>query len=60
MEEAEFERKLLIDTDSDCGTDDSDSGEEGRGSETEVAEEASSSSATWGPPNQHGRRGVNN
>jgi hypothetical protein len=60
MEEAKIERQLLIDTDSDCGTGDSESGEEGRGSETEVDEEPSSSSATWGPPDQHGRRGVNN
>jgi hypothetical protein len=60
MEEDEIERQLLIDTDSDYGTDESECGEEGRGSEPEVDEEPSSSSATWGPPNQHGRRSANN
>jgi hypothetical protein len=33
--------------------------EEGRGSEPEVDQEPSSSSATWEPPDQHGRS-VNN
>ncbi|PNF34863.1 hypothetical protein B7P43_G03728 [Cryptotermes secundus] len=37
-----------------------ESGEEARGSETEVDEDPSSLSATWGPPDQHDRRGVNN
>jgi hypothetical protein len=32
MEEAETERQLINDTDSDCGTDESESGEEARGS----------------------------
>ncbi|PNF35735.1 hypothetical protein B7P43_G16134 [Cryptotermes secundus] len=60
LEEAEIEKQLINDTDSDCGTDDSESGEEAAGSETEVDEDPSSSSATWGPPAQHGRRVVNN
>jgi hypothetical protein len=42
MEEAEIERQLINDTDSDCGTDDSVTGEEARGSETEVNEDPSS------------------
>jgi hypothetical protein len=60
MEEEKIERQLLIDTYSDCGTDESESGEEGRGSEPEADQEPSSSSATWGPPDQHGRRSPNN
>jgi hypothetical protein len=36
MEEAEIERQLINDSNSDCGTDDSVTGEEARGSETEV------------------------
>ncbi|PNF16268.1 hypothetical protein B7P43_G11642 [Cryptotermes secundus] len=35
-------------------------GEEARDSETEVDEDPSYSSSTGGPPDQHGRRGVNN
>jgi hypothetical protein len=39
MEEDEIVRQLLIDTDSDCGTNESESGKEGRGSEPEVDQE---------------------
>jgi hypothetical protein len=42
MEEAEIERQLINDTHSGCSTDDSVTGEEARGSETEVDENPSS------------------
>jgi hypothetical protein len=42
MEEAEIERQLINDTHSDCSTDNSVTGEEARGSETEVDEDPSS------------------
>jgi hypothetical protein len=48
MEGVEIERQLINDTDSDCGTDDSEHSEhsesvkEARGSETEVDEDPSS------------------
>jgi hypothetical protein len=42
MEEAEIESQLTNDTHSDCGIDDSVTGEEARGSETEVDEDPSS------------------
>jgi hypothetical protein len=42
MEEAEIERQLINDTHSDCGTDDSVTGEVARGSETKVDEDPSS------------------
>jgi hypothetical protein len=58
MDEAEIERQLICDTDYDCGTE-SMSGEEAWSSESEVDEDSSSSLPTWGPPDQHGRRGVN-
>jgi hypothetical protein len=60
MEEDEIESQLLYDTDSDCATDDSKNGEEESDFEIEVNEEPSCSSATWGPPDQHGKSGVNN
>ncbi|PNF42548.1 hypothetical protein B7P43_G06920 [Cryptotermes secundus] len=60
LKEAKIEKQLIIDTDSDCGTEDSESGEETTGSEPEVGEDPSSLLATWGPPAQHGRRVVNN
>ncbi|XP_023719041.1 piggyBac transposable element-derived protein 4-like [Cryptotermes secundus] len=51
--------RQLCDADSDCGTDDFDSGHDGS-SESEVDEELLSSTATWGPPHQRDRRAVNN
>ncbi|PNF40831.1 hypothetical protein B7P43_G16582 [Cryptotermes secundus] len=60
LAEDEIEKQLIIDTDSDCGTEYSDSGEEITGSEPEVDEDPSSSSATRGPPQQRGKRSVNN
>jgi hypothetical protein len=58
MDEREIERQLIVDTDSDCGTE-SESGEDASTLESEV-EESSSSSPTWGPRDRHGRRSVNN
>ncbi|PNF14142.1 hypothetical protein B7P43_G17736 [Cryptotermes secundus] len=60
LEEAEIEKQLINDTDSDCGTEESESCEQTTGSESEVDEDPSSSMATWGPPAQHGTRVVNN
>jgi hypothetical protein len=51
---------LIIDTDSDCATDDSENGEKASDPATDVIDEPLSSSATWGPQAQHGKRGVNN
>jgi hypothetical protein len=45
MEEAEIERQLINDTHSDCGTGDSVTGEDARGSETEVDDPSSGQSA---------------
>ena len=42
LAEDEIEKQLIIDTDSDCGTEYSDSGEETIGSEPEVDEDPSS------------------
>jgi hypothetical protein len=60
IDEAEIERQLIIDTDSECATDDSENGEEANDPETNVIDEPLSSSATLGPQAQHGKRGVNN
>ncbi|PNF39361.1 hypothetical protein B7P43_G18177 [Cryptotermes secundus] len=55
MEDAEIEKQLFNDTDSDCYSTDSESGEESWSSD--FADEGSSpSSATWGPPDQCGWR----
>ncbi|PNF42631.1 hypothetical protein B7P43_G01270 [Cryptotermes secundus] len=52
--------QLIHDSESECCTDNSESGVEESESEIDFDEDPSSSSATWGPPHQHGRRHVNN
>jgi hypothetical protein len=59
LENDEIERQLIIDSDSDCCTEfDDDWGYEDE--DDEELQPSSSSPSSWGPPQQHGRRGVNN
>ena len=48
--------QLINDSESDCCSDSSDSGEEGSESEMDFDEDPLSSSATWGPSRQRGTR----
>jgi hypothetical protein len=60
LEGDEIGRQLIFDTDSDCFTEDEDNDWGYEEEDDEELQPSSSSPSSWGSPQQHGRRVVNN